>query len=246
VIADLLERLRALVFPRRWRRELDEEIRFHLEQDAAARVRAGADPTAARRGALLAFGGVERWREGTLDASGVRLLHDLAADLRFTLRGLRRNPGFTATAVLVLGLAIGSASAVFTVVRTVLLSDLPYPHANRLVRVYQQNSPANRWTLSVVDVQAIGAQQRSFDAFGAARWGVAGIAGAGEPDQVAVGWVTSGGYAHNSNVSIAMGYVPKEHADTQGQWQIELLDERLPAAIQHAPLWDANASRMRG
>jgi len=195
VIADLLERLRALVFPRRWRRELDEEIRFHLEQDAAARVRAGADPTAARRGALLAFGGVERWREGTLDASGVRLLHDLAADLRFTLRGLRRNPGFTATAVLVLGLAIGSASAVFTVVRTVLLSDLPYPHANRLVRVYQQNSPTNRWTLSVVDVQAIGAQQRSFDAFGAARWGVAGIAGAGEPDQVAVGWVTSGFFA---------------------------------------------------
>jgi putative ABC transport system permease protein len=192
VIADLLERLRALVFRRRWQRDLDEEIRFHLEQDEAARVRAGADPAAARRGALLAFGGVEQWREATLDASGVRPLQDLAADVRFTARGLRRNPGFTATAVLVLALGIGAATAVFSVVRSVLLSDLPYPRADRLVRVYQQNSPTNRWTLSVVDVQAIRDQQRSFDAFGAARIGVAGLAGGGEPEQVPVVWVTSG------------------------------------------------------
>jgi dimethylglycine dehydrogenase len=61
-----------------------------------------------------------------------------------------------------------------------------------------------------------------------------------------VGWVTSGGYAHNSQVSMAMGYVPKEHADAEGPWEIELLGERLPATIQHAPIWDANASRMRG
>ena len=202
MIADLLERLRALLFPRRWQRELDEEMRFHLEQDAAARVRAGADPGAARRGALLAFGGVEQWREATLDASGVRPLHDLAADLRFTLRGLRRNPGFTATVILVLALAIGAATAMFTVVRTVLLSDLPYPHADRLVRVYQQNSPTNRWTLSVVDVQAVAEQQRSFDAFGAARWGVAGIAGGAEPEQLPTVWATSGLFS-------ALGVVPQ-------------------------------------
>jgi putative ABC transport system permease protein len=192
VIADILERLRALVFRHRWQRDLDEEIRFHLEQDAAARVRAGADPAAARREALLAFGGVEQVREATLDASGVRPLHDLVADVRFTLRGLRHNPGFTATAVMVLALAIGASTAVFSVVRTVLLSDLPYPHADRLVRVYQQNSPANRWTLSVVDVQAIREQQRSFEAFGAARMGVTALAGAGEPEQVPAVWVTSG------------------------------------------------------
>ncbi|MEM1385045.1 MAG: FAD-dependent oxidoreductase [Pseudomonadota bacterium] len=60
-----------------------------------------------------------------------------------------------------------------------------------------------------------------------------------------VGWVTSGGYAHNSGRSMAMGYVPKEHAAADGPWQIELLGERLPAALQHAPIWDANAERMR-
>ena len=192
MIADLLTRLRALVFGRRWRRELDEEFRFHLEQEEAARLRSGAAPAEARRDARLAFGGLEQWREATRDATGVRPLDDVAADVRVTLRGLRRNPGFTATAVLVLALAIGAATAVFTVVRTVLLSDLPYPRADRLVRVYQQNSPTNRWTLSVVDVQAIRDQQRSFESFGAARVGVAGLAGAGEPEQVPVAWVTAG------------------------------------------------------
>ncbi len=61
-----------------------------------------------------------------------------------------------------------------------------------------------------------------------------------------VGWVTSGGYAHNSGVSMALGYVPKEHANAEGPWRIELLGERLPARVQHAPIWDANAERMRG
>lgn len=65
-------------------------------------------------------------------------------------------------------------------------------------------------------------------------------------DGQVVGWVTSGGYAHNSESSMALGYVPKEHASSDGPWQIELLGQMLPARIQHAPIWDANAERMRG
>lgn len=65
-------------------------------------------------------------------------------------------------------------------------------------------------------------------------------------DGEVVGWVTSGGFAHNSGVSMAMGYVAKEHAAADGPWQIELLGERLDAHLQHAPIWDANAERMRG
>lgn len=61
-----------------------------------------------------------------------------------------------------------------------------------------------------------------------------------------VGWVTSGGYAHASEASVALGYVQKEHADSEGPWQIELLGELLDAEIRHGPIWDANASRMRG
>jgi dimethylglycine dehydrogenase len=61
-----------------------------------------------------------------------------------------------------------------------------------------------------------------------------------------VGWVTSGGYAHNSGVSMAMGYVPREMAQAEDGWSVELLGEILPARMQNAPIWDANAERMRG
>jgi len=65
-------------------------------------------------------------------------------------------------------------------------------------------------------------------------------------DGEVVGWVTSGGYAHNSQASMAMGYVPRELAQQNGPWTIELLGDKLPAHLQHAPIWDANAERMRG
>jgi len=60
-----------------------------------------------------------------------------------------------------------------------------------------------------------------------------------------VGWVTSGGYAHHSGKSVALGYVPKEAADSDGPWAIELLGEKRPATVQRVPLFDANAERMR-
>ena len=60
-----------------------------------------------------------------------------------------------------------------------------------------------------------------------------------------VGWVTSGGYAHASGVSVAQGYVPKELADEVEGWEIELLDEQLAATLQAQPLFDANSGRMR-
>jgi hypothetical protein len=192
MIADVLERLRALVFRRRWNRDLDEEVRFHLEQDIAARISAGADPATAQREARLAFGGVDRYKEATRDASGVRALEDLQADTRFALRALRRNPAFTATAVGVLALAIGAAAAVFTVVHTVLIAELPYPHADRLVRVHQYFGTPFLGTISVVDHEAIRDQQKTMDAFGTARWGVVTLTGLGQPEAIPVVRVTSG------------------------------------------------------
>jgi dimethylglycine dehydrogenase len=64
-------------------------------------------------------------------------------------------------------------------------------------------------------------------------------------DGEVVGWVTSGGYAHASNVSVALGYVPEALAEADGGWEVEVLGERLPARLQRAPLFDANGSRMR-
>ncbi|MEL6481889.1 MAG: glycine cleavage T C-terminal barrel domain-containing protein, partial [Pseudomonadota bacterium] len=65
-------------------------------------------------------------------------------------------------------------------------------------------------------------------------------------DGSVVGWVTSGGFAHNAGLSMALGYVPKEHANQATGWAIEVLGEMLPARRQFAPVFDANAERMRG
>jgi putative ABC transport system permease protein len=119
----------------------------------------------------------------------------LVTDVHFALRALRHNPGFTAAVVSVLGLGIGASVAVFRVVDAVLLSDLPYPHAERLVRIVERNSPTNQWALSTVDYQAIRDQQRSFDAFGVVQRADAGLSGAGSPERVEVGRVTAGFFA---------------------------------------------------
>ncbi len=188
-----MERLRAVLFRGRRRHELDEELRFHLDRDAEARVRRGIPPAEARREAALALGGVDQVKELVDDASGVRPLADLLADLRFGARALRRNPGLTATIIVVLGLAIGATTAVFAVVNGVLLSQLPYPHPDRLVRIFNQNSPDNRWGLSVADYLAIRDQQRVFDAVGLLRTAnMALTTPGGEPEQVLAGRVTPG------------------------------------------------------
>jgi putative ABC transport system permease protein len=167
-------------------------------------------------------------KEETLDASGVRSITDLAADMRFALRALRRNPGFALTAILVLALAIGAATAVFSVVDQVLLADLPYPNANRLVRVYEQDSPTKVWTLSVVDVQAIEAQQKTFDAFGAARWSSAALAGAGQPEQIPVVRVTSG-FLGALGTTAAAGRVIEPRDEPTGAMPVVVVSSRFAA-----------------
>jgi putative ABC transport system permease protein len=201
---DLTERLRALFFRRRAEQELDEELQSHLEFEVAARIRAGVAPSEARRQALVAFGGMERWKEETRAARGLEHLEGMVLDLRHAARSLRRNPGFTAAGILVFGLGLGAATAVFGVVRTVLLSPLPYPHADRLVRIYQKNSPLNLFALSTVDVQAIALQQRSFEAFGVLQRSEAALSGIGSPERVLIGRGTAG-FFQTLGLTVATG-----------------------------------------
>jgi putative ABC transport system permease protein len=195
LLAEVRERARALLWRGRAERELDEELRDHVEREAAERVRRGEAPAAARRAALLAFGGVERTKEEVREARGVRPLEELSADARFALRALGRNPLFAAAAVAVLALGIGAAGAAFRVADALLLSELPYPHAERLVQIVERNSPTNVWALSTADAEAIRERQHSFDAFGVVQRGEAAVAGAGAPERLPVGRATAGFFA---------------------------------------------------
>jgi len=116
MISDLLYRLRALVRRGAMERELDDELRFHLERETEKLMRAGLSRDDATRQARLAFGGVERIKDDARDARGVALLETIAQDLRYAARGLRAKPGFTAAVVLTLGLGLGANAAMFGLV----------------------------------------------------------------------------------------------------------------------------------
>ncbi len=115
--------------------QLDEELRFHLDQHAADLVARGVEPAEAQRQARLALGGPDQVKEGCRDARGTRWLEDLWQDARYALRTLRHQPGFTVATVATLALGVGATTVMFTVVERVLLEPLPFPQADRLVTV---------------------------------------------------------------------------------------------------------------
>jgi len=115
--------------------EVDEELQFHLEQQIDLNVSAGMAPGEARRQAAIAFGGVERAREGCREQRPGYWLETVLQDVRYALRGFRRNPAFALTIILTLMLGIGATTAVFSVVDRILFRSLPYGHADRLVSV---------------------------------------------------------------------------------------------------------------
>ncbi len=131
---DFLRRLRFLI-QRRTHREVDEELEFHLERQVEANVAAGMTAEEARRQAAIAFGGVERAREQCREERPGYRVEMLLQDVRYALRGFRRNPVFTITVVVTLMLGIGATTAVFSVVDRILFRALPYAHADRLVSV---------------------------------------------------------------------------------------------------------------
>lgn len=156
--------LRALFHSRAVERDLEREIRFHLEMEADMLRRGGVPGDEAARRARLAFGGVERAKEAVRDERGVRWIEELGADARYAIRGLRRVPAFAVAAVTVLALGIGAATSVFTVVRHVLWDGLPFPRSERLVFVTEATARGDAMLTSFPNFDDWRHRARSFAA----------------------------------------------------------------------------------
>jgi putative ABC transport system permease protein len=143
---------------------LEDEIRFHIERQTEKNLRHGMSPEEARRAAVVRFGGVERMKESVRDEVRPVPLDDLSRDLRYGVRTLLRAPSFAVVSILTLGVGIGAATAIFTVVEGVLLRPLPYPEPDRIVRLFQVGEAGNRFGVSDPNFEDWKTQSRSFQA----------------------------------------------------------------------------------
>jgi putative ABC transport system permease protein len=181
-------------FPRRTatqiRRDLDDELEFHLDMRAAELTATrGLSPDDARREAAREFGDVDYTRRYCidLDTGSERMtrrtewLDDLRQDLRHGWRALRRSPGFTAVALVTLALGIGATTAMYSVVERTLLARLPYADADRVVRIYGRNAMHDRGQIAAGDFVDLRATQRSFTGIAAFAHSSYSYAGGAEP-----------------------------------------------------------------
>ena len=137
MLNDLLLRLRSLFRRKNVEAELDDELRFHFEQQVAKFIQSGLPPQEAKRRARLDFGGVEQLKEEHREARGVTFIETLLLDIRYGLRMLRQNLGFTVAAVLAIALGVGINVGIFSVLNGAALRLLPIPRAEQLVSVSQ-------------------------------------------------------------------------------------------------------------
>ncbi len=204
-------------------RELDAELRFHVERRIEQLRREGVSQPEARRRALVELGGIEQIKEEVRAMRSTVWLETLWQDARFAVRQLLKNPGFAAVALLTLALGIGANTAVFTVVKFVLLTSLPYADADRLVSLAatSRDTP-NPTNVSFGETQEWIARSRSFQSVALYRgWGPT-LTGAGSP-QVLSGMRVSHNFFSTLGVRLVAGRDFRVDEDQPERWRVLLL-----------------------
>jgi predicted permease len=207
-------------------RELEAEMASHLEMHVEDNVRAGMTLEEARRQALIKLGGAEQTKESYRERRGLPWLDSLLQDLRFGLRMLRKNPGFTVIAVLTLALGIGANAAIYSVIDAVLLNPIPYPQPNRIVSVYVTWPSYPHAAFSYPNFLDL--QRRAQSLAGLAGWRVDSftLTGMGEPEEVR-GKMTTGNFFSLLGVRPTLGRAFREDDDRLGAAPVAILGEGL-------------------
>ncbi len=177
----LMARLRALFRRESVLRDIEEELRVHVEMETETNIKRGMPPDEARTAALKSFGALGRNIELGYDIRGAGWLEMLWQDLRYGAQMLLKNPGFTLIAVLTLALGIGANTAIFSVINAVLLQPLPFEAPTALVRVWRASAEDERGECSYPDFADLRARQAVFERMAAWRGGDYTLTGRGEP-----------------------------------------------------------------
>ena len=146
-------------------KEFAEEMEIHLEMQIEDNLRSGMSQGQARREALLKSGGMETSMQAYRDRTSLPLVETLIQDLSYTIRQLRKNPGFTATAVLVLTLGVGATVAIFSFADAALIKPLPYREPSRLVVIFGSIPLGQRFHLSFPDYYDLKKLNKVFTSF---------------------------------------------------------------------------------
>jgi len=139
-LRSLWMRLRATIGSEHSDRDFADELESILQMHVDDNLRAGMTPEEARRRALIKLGGVDQVQQVVRDRRGLSSLEAFGRDVRYAARTLARAPGFTAVAMIVMAIGIGASVSLFTVIHSVLLRPLPFPHPDRLVAIYSQDA----------------------------------------------------------------------------------------------------------
>jgi len=179
-------RLGGLFHKQSGERELSDELESHLQMHIEDNLRRGMTPDEARRQALIKLGGVEQTKENYRDRRGIPLFETLMQDLRYGLRMLRKNPGFTAVAVLTLALGIGANTAIFSLLDTILLRPLPYQRPEELIQVTETLPRMGSDEVGVAAGEYLDYRDRnhSFSSVGSYESDGFNLTGSGQPQRV--------------------------------------------------------------
>jgi predicted permease len=215
-------------------RDVDDELAFHLAMREEKLRAAGLSDTVAYTSAHKRFGDSARVREELLiidrqyarEVRAMEWIESIYSDLRFALRTMRRMPAFTTVATLTLALGIGATSAMFTVVNGILLRPLPYPNADRLVRLIQSypEKGLDTWGINQQNIALYRDRSTDFDAFAAYRGGNITIRGDRGPDRLSILRATSE-FFKVIGVNLVMGRAFTADEDRPGQNNVIVLSD---------------------
>ena len=206
---------------------LNDEIRFHLDQQIAENIAAGMNAQEARHAAMRTFGNSTFLKEEARDTWGWTWLEHLSQDLRYGGRTLRKSPGFTVVAVLTLALGIGSNTAMFSVVQGVVLAPLPYSQPDRLVMLLESNQRFARDAISYPNFVDWQRSARSFDQMAAIMLHQGyDLSGPGSPEHLDGVQVTAGFFS-TLGVALSLGREFSPQEDQRGGSPAVIISNRL-------------------